>query len=104
MKYLTVALLSMLSLSAFAANINDTVARIEFEENAKCVRTGQSRFNFCTGGIGAGDSRYNTCFYTAKFDCVSNAGDFELKLKVKESYNFDTQKREARVRKVIIKR
>lgn len=99
MKYIVLGIVSLFSVSAFSSSVDETVAQIEMEENAKCIRTGLSRFSFCTG-----QSPYNSCSYKMKFKCISNSGDFDLKLKVKKTYNTRERMWDVKVKKVTFKR
>jgi len=102
MKKFIIALSTLMSVSAFGANLSTTIADIELTHNAVCTRTGGSWFNLCSSSIprpGEMSVAYS-CTYSAKFHCISNADDFKLKIRVVEAYNYSTQSREARVVKV----
>lgn len=79
MKKSFLVLLSFFCLNAFAGPIEDAVKEIEVERNAICTRKSQSTFKKCFG-------QPMTCLYNVKFTCVSNEGNFELKVKVIEDY------------------
>jgi hypothetical protein len=73
MKYLVIAFISIFTTTAFASDLASTIKEIEMNKNAKCTQTSTSMGVCLTA----------TCFYSVKFECVSNSGDFDLKVKMK---------------------
>jgi hypothetical protein len=112
MKITSVIMLSMLSVSAFATDLKSTVAAIEAETNATCESRGRARgilgANFCLGPNTISTDYYygadplESCWYSVNYDCVSNEGDFTLRIKVKEFYNYREQVRQSKVVKTTI--
>ncbi|GEM_PF-4701696 len=93
-----IASLLFASLS-FASSVENKIKQVEVENNARCehVKTSGS---LCFGG----SVQSNVCFYTVKYNCLSNDGDFVAKLKVKSTYDLVAQKTVTKVRKVKIKK
>ncbi len=94
---LLVAALTLISAHSFARSIESTLARVEVENNAKCEATGTSKKK-CTGAMTSDKIRY--CFFTARFDCASEEGDFSLKIRAVDET--DIHSSSVTVRKVII--
>ncbi len=99
MKSVFLATALLLSTSVFANTVQSTVAEIESQYNARCEKI-KTSFNLCLGP----DSYSSVCYYSYKYVCFSQEGDFTAKLKMKSSYNFDLNKRVEKVRKVKIKK
>lgn len=101
MKFLAFILLSTFSLSAFSASVSDTIARLEDGNDVQCTQVEKSR-PICLG-LAVDEAARQTipCWYSVKFECIG-AEDFKVKLRVKESYNASTDKRESNVTKVTI--
>lgn len=97
MRLITAILFSLLSVSAFASSVEDTISSIEFNKNVKCEHV-KSSFAFCYGT----GRPFNTCKYTSTYSCVGQES-FVAKLSVKEFTNNRTQKRDTTVTKVSIK-
>lgn len=96
MKKILVLSLGLLSFSAFAGNsVSATVEKIEFENNVKCELVRNS-MGFCFGT----PAPYQTCYRTAKYLCLG-ARTINLKLKIKDFYNVETNTRDSIVRKII---
>jgi hypothetical protein len=77
-KFIILCTLFMAS-SAFAGPIEDAVLKVETERNARCVQTTRAIFSKCIGTPA-------TCFYSIKYKCISPERDFDLKVKVRETY------------------
>ena len=71
---LVIALLTLSTLS-LGANVSETIKKIEMQKNAKCERVSLGA-NFCLNYY---------CLRTDKLECISNSGDFKVKLKVRTS-------------------
>jgi hypothetical protein len=97
MKMIAAVMISLFAVSAFASNVADRVREVEFERNAVCTEAKQS-LRFCLGG----PSILQTCHYSIRFECLSNEGNFGLKLKIRERYNGRLERREALVTRVTI--
>jgi hypothetical protein len=91
MKLALILMLSVFSMSVFAKDLSEVIREIEVNRNAKCTE-GRTSFGLC---LGTGNGVSATCFYSVKFDCVSNEGDFSLKVKMKSIFG------KSKVRKVI---
>jgi hypothetical protein len=91
MKLLAIVLFSIFTTASFASDLSSTIKDIEMDKNAKCTETSTS-WGLCFG-IAPGTG--GTCFYSVKFDCTSNSGDFGLKVKMKSVFG------KTSVRKVI---
>lgn len=110
MKTISAVLLSLFAISAFATDLASKVREIESEKNAKCTEV-KTSYKFCLGGVPNEYNReperlnsfLNTCRYSVTFDCVSNTGDFTVKMKVKEKYSSRAGGRTAQVTKVIFR-
>jgi hypothetical protein len=104
MKKTIAAVLCLSSLSVFASHLSSTIKDIELNHNARCsrARNGVSFFNLCTGSIpGMGEpSVAYTCSYVVKYNCLSDEGDFGLKIRLREAYNHRTLQRETKVMSV----
>lgn len=97
----SIALIATLLFSSlsFASNIENKIKQVEAEYNARCEKVKTSG-SLCFGG-----SEYaNVCYYSVKYKCLSNDGDFVAKLKVKSTYDSVAQQRVTKVRKVKIKK
>lgn len=79
MKKLLLLSALILSSSAFASDLETTIKEIESDRNARCEKVDTSM------GVCFGPTNMNVCFYSVKFDCVSNDGNFSLKVKMKNS-------------------
>lgn len=96
MKKILVLSTALFSFSVFAGeSVRSTIEKIEFENNVKCEVVKNS-----TGLCFGGPSPYQTCYRTAKYLCLG-AETINLKLKIKDFYNLETNKRESVVRKII---
>jgi hypothetical protein len=112
MKKFLIAALTLSSLSAFAHyDVATTIAEIERNSNAVCSKVSQSRFSICSGGLSNGnihDPRplpaTRSCYYNVTFKCLSNEGDFKVKLRVKEGPDLRTGRPVSRVVKVTYRR
>jgi hypothetical protein len=93
MKFAIALIFSCFAASAFASDLSTTIKNIELENNAKCEKTAGPSLAVCSPG--------GMCLYHVKYLCVSNNGDFNLKVKMKSFYNVQTNKREETVRKVV---
>lgn len=93
MKYLVSIFLLSLSVSSFAASVEETVATIEQEKNVRCDLLNK-KIGYCIGSGAA-----SVCWYELNYQCNGN-DFFKLTLKVRDFYNQQTQKRETVVRKV----
>lgn len=71
MKYLLVMLIA--SFSLYAANIEQTIAKVELEKNAKCEYD-SSNASFCLN---------NYCRQNLFYQCISNTDKFKLKLGIR---------------------
>lgn len=101
MKLLAALMISAFSLSAFSASISETIAKLEDGNDVQCSRVSKSR-PICLGlAVDAAAKKTIPCWYSVKYEC-SGAENFLAKLRVKESYNVDTDKREQKVTKVTI--
>lgn len=101
MKILVAALLTLSAFSTFASDVRTTVLDLEQIRNAKCTRTYKG-FKSCVGlsmNIPSGPEyararreaeASRVCYYKVKLDCVSNSGDFQVELSVRESINGET--------------
>jgi len=78
MKNLFILVIACVSLNLFAGPVEETVREIEREKQARCAEVSRSVFSKCFGIP-------ETCFYSVKFNCLSNVGDFFLKVKVRQS-------------------
>ena len=79
--------------SSFASSLNsvgETLESIETEKNAKCRLSKVSR-SVCIN---------NLCFSSRTYQCISNNGNFKVKLKLKTQNLFDGNTY-TRVRKVV---
>lgn len=98
MKKILVLSLALSSFSAFAGeSVSSTIERIEFENNVKCELVKNS-MGFCFGT----PAPYQTCYRSATYRCLG-AKTINLKLKIKDFYNLETNQRESVVRKIIKK-
>jgi hypothetical protein len=98
MKFVLATLFVLSSVSAYSADLKSTLSQIEFDRNAKCMKTGESFLNLCLGNTpGAIGDR---CTRTLKYTCISNSKDFKLKIRVVEDYNTLTRSRETKVLKI----
>ncbi len=79
MKNLFILGIACLSLNLFAGPVEETVREIEIEKQARCSEVSRSVFSKCFG-------MPETCFYNVKFHCLSNVGDFSLKVKVRQNH------------------
>ncbi|MFA5584538.1 MAG: hypothetical protein WDA09_10020 [Bacteriovoracaceae bacterium] len=101
MKLTALLLLSLFSMSAFSASVADTVAKLEDGNDVQCYEVSKSR-QICLGLAVDEDAKKTIpCWYSVKYEC-SGAENFTAKLRVKESYNASTDKREQNVTKVTI--
>lgn len=101
MKFSALLLLSLFSLSAFSASVSDTISKLEDGNDVRCAKVSKSR-PICLGlAVDEAARESIPCWYTVKFECVG-AEQFTAKLRVKESYNASTGKREANVTKVTV--
>lgn len=101
MKLSAILLLSLFSLSAFSASVKDTVSKLEDGNDVQCAQVSKSR-PICLGlAVDEAARKAIPCWYSVKFECVG-AEQFTAKLRVKESYNTSTGKREGNVTKVTI--
>ena len=76
--------------TAFAKDLSTVVKEIEMDKNAKCSET-RTSFGLCLGSA----ELAGVCYYSVKFDCAANSGDFGLKIKMKSVFG------NATVRKVV---
>lgn len=97
MKKILVLSTTLFSFSVFAGeSVKSTIEKIEFENNVKCELVRNS-MGFCFGT----PAPYQTCYRTAKYLCLG-AKTINLKLKIKDFYNVETNTRDSIVRKIII--
>lgn len=89
----------LISSAAFAGSVENKIKEIESENNARCDYK-KTSFALCFGR----DAYSRVCYYSVKYNCLSQDGDFTAKIKVKSSYNLELQKRVEKIRKVKIKR
>jgi hypothetical protein len=99
MKFIAVALLSLSAFSAFAVTPKAKIAEIQYYHNAKCTQVDQTR-SYCVGSVNPDYHMLRNCTHTETYHCMGEEEDFGLKLKVKESYNFETDRREKNVTSV----
>lgn len=85
-------LLSM-TVSSFAASVEETLASIEQEKNVRCDLLNK-KIGYCIGSGAA-----SVCWYELRYQCQGTEF-FKLNLKVRDFYNQQTQKRETVVRKI----
>ena len=98
MKLFAALLISSFTFTAFGATVSETIQRIEQDNNATCSRVDRSR-DLCLGFAVDRESReLIPCWRTETFECHGE-GAFQVKLKVKETYNSSTGKREGKVTK-----
>lgn len=92
MKTLLVGLLCLSSVSAFAREtVKEALSRIETDRNVRCdYRKGS--LALCMGS----DPVYKICTSTSTYSCYG-LESFQLKLKIKSSFNYDSQERESSV-------
>jgi hypothetical protein len=76
MKVLIVGMLALVSAQAFCADLNTTIHDIEVNKNAKCTKTKTSWGLNLGGALGV-------TFFTVKYHCQSNTGDFDLKVRMR---------------------
>ena len=95
MKHLVAAIALSLSLSAFATTVSEAVKDIETEKNVACTFMKTSTFSKCLG-------LPNSCYYGLTYRCDSASDAFGLIIKVKETYRFDGQSNQVKVRSVKI--
>lgn len=101
MKLTALLLLSLFSMSAFSASVADTVARLEDGNDVQCYEVSKSR-QICLGlAVDENAKKTIPCWYSVKYEC-GGAENFTVKLRVKESYDVSTDKREQNVTKVTI--
>lgn len=96
MKFIFAAALSVMAFGAFANEVKSTVANIEANTNTKCKLVETSR-SICGGLFGAA---YAKCTYTETYQCSSEVEDIAIKIRVLDSFNFNTNKRELEVTSV----
>lgn len=89
----------LISSAALAGSVENKIKEIENQNNARCENRKTSS-SFCLGP----DYYSQVCFYSVKYNCLSQEGDFTVKIKVKSSYNFDLEKRVEKIRKVKIQK
>ena len=101
MKLLVLAVFAFCSLSAFSADLRSTLRDIEVTRNAKCVQKSVG-FKFCSGLSQSYPNTYEyqrerreaealrVCTYTIRYNCISNSGDFDLRVQVRETRNTTT--------------
>lgn len=99
MKLIAVALLSLSAFSAFAVSPKEKIAEIQYYQNAKCTFIEQSK-SFCVGSVNPDYHMLRNCTHTETYHCMGEEEDFGVKLRVKESYNFETDRREKNVTSV----
>ena len=94
MKKMLVLTLALMSFAAFAGNsVQGTIEKIEFEKNVKCELVKN------TMGLCLGQYPYSTCYRTAKYLCLG-AETLKVKLKIKEFYNVEANRRDSVVTKI----
>jgi hypothetical protein len=96
MKSIFAMFLVSLSLSTYAAtSLDEAIKKVETEKNARCEEFRTSTISKCLGTP-------PTCFYNVFFRCSSVEGDFGLKIKVREIYDWNGRALETTAHKVII--
>lgn len=93
MKAILITVFALATLSAHATGIKSAVENFERENNARCMEM-KKTLSVCLGTMG-------NCFYTVKYNCASPEGDFRMKIKVRDLYDYRTQTWHQTVRKVI---
>lgn len=99
MKHLIVAALALMSVAAIAGerSPSETISRIERDTNVKCDLIKNS-FSVCIGT----PREIATCRYTKTYSCYG-LESFQVKMKVKDFYNYSTNSRETVVTNISYK-
>jgi hypothetical protein len=96
MKSIMATFLVFCSFSLYAAtSLDEAIKKVETDKNARCEEFRTSSVSKCLGTP-------PTCFYNVFLRCSSSEGDFGLKIKVSQSYNWDGTALKTTARKVII--
>lgn len=95
MKNILLLVAALFSYAAIASTADEAVRNVELKRNATCEFSTQSSFKRCFG-------QPMTCFYTKEYLCDSAEGNFKLKLRMKDSYDWNNNRYQETVRKVIV--
>lgn len=72
MRKLVLLAVLLISFSAIATPLKDTLRKVEFDKNAKCFKTKET-IRVCLT---------NRCIKNYDYLCVANSGEFDLRLRV----------------------
>ncbi|MFY7994139.1 MAG: hypothetical protein ACOVP4_12650 [Bacteriovoracaceae bacterium] len=99
MKSFLLIIAFLVTSTAFAGSVENKIKDIEAEYNARCEYKKKS-FGLCLGA----DYYSSVCYYSVKYNCASNEGQFVAKIKMKSFYHFEKAVRVEKIRKVKIKK